>query len=134
MDHLTKKKLIKEFSVPILMNKNQMCTINNYARIHWAVKSKLKNEYRKLLINWFLDGEKIPEDSHFVWTPMYKDKRRRDSINISSVAKLVEDTLVETKSLVDDNKTTHTLTPGSVNTSLAAHMLNIKIYGPEDIF
>ena len=134
MDHLKETVLLKEFSVPILMNKNQLMTINNYGRIHWAVKSKIKNEYKKLLTDWFLDGEKIPEDSHMVWTPTYKDRRRRDSINMASVVKIIEDVLVDTGSLVDDNQTTHTLTPGEVNPASVNHMLNVKIYGKKDVF
>ncbi len=83
MDSLTKTNLIKEFNVPMLMNKNQLCTINNWAKVHWAVKSKIKNEYKQLLSDWFLDGVKIPEDAHIMWTPTYKDSRRRDSINLA---------------------------------------------------
>ncbi len=75
--------LVKQFSVPILMNKSQMMTINNFSRVHWATKSKIKNEYKQLLSNWFLDGTKIPENSHIHWLPRYKDARRRDSINLA---------------------------------------------------
>jgi hypothetical protein len=126
--------LIKEFNIPILMNKNQMMTVNNYAKIHWAIKSKLKNEYKKLLTDWFIDGSKIPEVCHMHWTPTYKDKRRRDSINLASVVKLAEDVLVEAGSMRDDNQTTHTLYPGSFNTALSNNMLNVKIYAEQDIF
>ena len=134
MDHLTQQVLLKEFNVPMLMNKNQLMSINNFSRIHWSVKSKIKNEYKKLLSDWFLDGTKIPENSHIVWTPTYRDKRRRDAINLAAIAKIIEDSLVDTGSLEDDNNTTHTIYPGSVNTKLVNHMLNIKIYGDKNIF
>ena len=126
--------LVKQFAVPILMNKSQMMTINNYSRVHWATKSKIKNEYKQLLSNWFLDGSKIPENSHIHWLPTYKDARRRDSINLASVAKIIEDVLVETGSLSDDNKTTHTLHPGSHDKSLLNHTLTVYVYERKPIF
>ncbi len=130
MDLLKNKSLLKELSIPILMNKNHMMTINNYAKIHWATKSKIKNEYKSLLNDWFMDGEKLPEDCHFVWEPIYKDNRRRDSINMASIAKIIEDVFVATGSFDDDNQTEHTFLKGTRNTKAAQHMLRVQIYGP----
>lgn len=112
----------------MMMNKNKLCTINNWASTHYMAKSRIKNEYKELLMSFFLDGEKIPEDSIFVWTPEYKDKRRRDSINSAAIAKVIEDTIVITGSMIDDNKTSHLLLPGTVDKSLNEHLMNIKIY------
>ena len=129
-----KSILIKSFNVPILMNKNQLMTINNFSRVHWATKSKIKNEYKQLLSNWFMDGSKIPENSHIVWTPTYKDARIRDSINLASIAKIVEDVLVETNSLDNDNQTSHTFHPGSHDKTLSRHMLRVDIYSKQPVF
>ena len=83
MDLLAGKTLIKELNIPMMMHKNKLLTQNNFASLHWATKSKIKNEYKKLLADWFLDGQTIPADSHFIWTATYNDARRRDPLNLS---------------------------------------------------
>ena len=129
MDLLEGKKLLKEFNIPAMMHKNKLMTQNNFATVHWATKSKIKNEYKKLLSDWFLDHEPLPEKCHFIWQPTYKDARRRDSINTSAMAKVCEDTIVEIGSLPDDNKTSHTLLPGIIDKEANQHMINLKIFG-----
>lgn len=141
--------LIKEMTLPMLMlnkrkkvkdketkknkyiNSSQLMTINNFATIHWSDKSKIKNEYKDLLKSWFIDGQKLPEDIIFVWEPTYADARRRDSINIASISKIVEDIFVEQEALVDDNQTSHVFLSGSIDKNLNEHKLNLRIFGKE---
>ena len=51
-----------------------------------------------------------------------------------AICKIIEDVLVDTGSMIDDNKTTHIINPGAANNALSQHMLNVKIYGEEAIF
>ncbi len=124
--------LLDTLTVPILMNKNRMCSINNWATMHWSIKSKLKNEYKALLENWFLDGKILPEDCFFVWEPAYKDKRKHDSLNQASICKIIEDTFVKVGSLPDDDKTNHILMAGAVDKSLINHQIKVQIFGKKD--
>lgn len=110
------------------MNRKRIMTINNWSSVHWATKSKVKNKYKDLLKNWFLDGEVLPADLHFDVLPVYKDKRRRDTINIAPSLKVFEDCLVELGSLVDDDNTSFHLRAKQCDKSLKEHELRIKIY------
>jgi len=121
-------KLLKTLVLPMMMNRKRIMTINNWSSVHWATKSKVKNKYKDLLKNWFLDGEVLPADLHFDVLPVYKDKRRRDTINIAPSLKVFEDCLVELGSLVDDDNTSFHLRAKQCDKSLKEHELRIKIY------
>lgn len=104
-------------------------TINSWAVQHWAVKSKLKNQFKDLLKSWFLDDSiKLPKEIHFEWQPFYKDNRKKDAINTAPTIKIVEDCLVELECLEDDDLTSHHIKPRIVDKSLANHKLEVKIY------
>lgn len=106
-----------------------MCSINNWATIHWHAKSEIKNKYKNLLKEWYISDKKLPEDIFFVWQPIYTDKRRRDSLNQASICKIIEDSFVESEVLIDDNKTGHILLPGYVDKDCIEHTLEFMIFG-----
>jgi hypothetical protein len=124
-----KNKKDKETGKKIKYKSETMCSINNWATIHWSAKSELKNKYKSLLSEWFISSDKIPEDCFFVWQPVYTDKRKRDSLNQASVAKIIEDTFVQEGALEDDDKTNHILLSGKINTQAKEHMLEVRIFG-----
>lgn len=103
-------------------------TMNNFDSCHWATKSKVKKEYSRLLNDWFLDDQKLPKHIHFEWLSIFKDKRKRDSINTARVAKMVEDILVKNGSLEDDDETSHYFLPNEIDRSLPQHELRMRIY------
>lgn len=119
---------VKELNIPIPMHKNRIMTINNFATVHWSVKSRIKNEFKSLLKEWFFDDTLLDKECVFVWEPTYKDNRKRDSINLASVSKIIEDTLVEMNSLEDDDMTEHFFKKRNVDKKKVQHMLNLKIY------
>ena len=121
-------KLLKEFKIPFMMKKNSIMTINSWATQHWSTKSRLKNEYKDLLKCWFIDDDLLPRDLHFEWFPTYRDKRKRDAINVAPSIKVFEDCLVENGNLFDDDNTSHYIYPRAFDKSLQSHMLGIKIY------
>ena len=115
--------------LPIMKcKKTQLATINNYATIHWSQKSKNKNEYKTLLKDWFLEDNCIPEDAVFEWRPIYKDARRRDSINCAPSIKYIEDAMVELGWMKDDNKTSHFIQRSQVDKDLKDHTLRLIIW------
>lgn len=121
-------ELLKEFKVPIMMNKKAICTINSWSNLHWATKSKLKNQYKEMLKSWFLDDEKLPKELHIETQPIYKDKRKRDAINCATSIKVIEDCLVEIGALEDDDMTSHCIKARMIDTALINHELVIKLY------
>lgn len=127
-EHMKKKK-DKETGKSVKYKASEMCSINNWATIHWHAKSELKNKYKSLLSSWIISSEKIPEDCYFLWQPIYTDKRKRDSLNQASIAKIIEDTFVQVGALQDDNLTNHILLSGLIDESAKEHMLLVRIYG-----
>lgn len=120
---------VKEINIPIPMHKNRIMTINNWATVHWSAKSKIKNEFKSLLRDWFLDeDEELNKSCVFVWEPTYKDNRKRDSINLASVSKIIEDTIVEIGCMPDDDETEHFFKTRKVDKNIVQHTLNLKIY------
>lgn len=121
--------LVKTITIPIMMNKNRVCTINNWATTHWATKSKLKNKYKELLKDFFISGShSLKEDCFLVWYPMYKDARKHDSINLATVSKIVEDVFTEVKAWEDDDNTSHILLNGEIDKSLTEHLVRLQIF------
>lgn len=121
-------KLLSTLHIPMMKNKNQVMTINNFAKVHWAVKSKVKNYYKELIKTWFLSDEKLPNNLHFDVQPVYKDARRRDTINVAPSLKVFEDCLTEAGIIEDDDNTSFMLRPKLIDCELKEHELRIKIY------
>lgn len=120
---------IARLSVPFLMKGKEVMTINSWGKQHWAVKSKLKNQYKDLIKSWFLDDSiKLPKTIHFEWQPVYKDNRKKDAINVAPTVKIVEDCLVELGCLEDDDLTSHYIKVRIVDKTISSHKLDLVIY------
>lgn len=112
-----------------MMKGNAIMTINSWGTQHWAVKSKIKNEFKDFLKSWFLDGdERLPKELHFEWQPIYKDNRKKDAINTAPTIKVIEDSLVELGCLEDDDLTSHHIKVRKIDKSRSSHALEVKIY------
>lgn len=124
-----KLKFITEISVPFLMKGKQVLTINSFGKLHWADKSKVKNEYKDLLKSWFIDDSiRLPKNIHFEWQPIYKDNRKKDAINVAPTIKVVEDIFVESGCLEDDDMTSHHIKVRKTDKSRSNHSLHCRIY------
>ena len=115
--------------LPFMMKGNSIMTINSWGTQHWAVKSKIKNQFKDLVKSWFLDDSvKLPKNIHFEWQPIYKDNRKKDAINVAPTIKVVEDSLVELGCLEDDDLTSHHIKVRIVDKTLSNHKLVVKIF------
>lgn len=112
----------------MMKNKKSLVTLNSWGNMHWAVKSKIKVEYKELLKTWFLTDEKLPEKLHFDWQPIYKDNRKRDSINVSPSIKVIEDCLTELGCIIDDDQTSHLIRARKVDKTFSDHTIELKLY------
>lgn len=122
-------KLIASMNLPFMMKGNAVMTINSWGTQHWAVKSKIKNQFKDLIKSWFLDDTvKLPKNIHFEWQPIYKDNRKKDAINTAPTIKIVEDCLVELGCLEDDDLTSHHIKVRKVDKTKSNHSLEVKIY------
>ena len=116
-------------NLPFMMKGNAVMTINSWGTQHWAVKSKIKNQFKDLVKSWFLDDSvKLPKNIHFEWQPIYKDNRKKDAINVAPTIKVVEDSLVELGCLEDDDLTSHHIKVRIVDKTLSNHKLEVKIF------
>ena len=122
-------KLITSIQVPFMMKGKAIMTINSWGTQHWAVKSKIKNQFKDLVKAWFLDDTiKLPKNLHFEWQPLYKDNRKKDAINVAPTIKVIEDCLVELGCLEDDDETSHHIKARIIDKSLTNHLLKVNIY------
>lgn len=122
-------ELIASMNLPFMMKGNAIMTINSWGTQHWAVKSKIKNQFKDLVKSWFLDDSvKLPKNIHFEWQPIYKDNRKKDAINVAPTIKVVEDSLVELGCLEDDDLTSHHIKVRIVDKTLSNHKLEVKIF------
>lgn len=122
-------KLITSIKVPFMMKGKAIMTINSWGTQHWAVKSKIKNQFKDLVKSWFLDDTiKLPKNLHFEWQPLYKDNRKKDAINTAPTIKVIEDCLVELGCLEDDDETSHHIKARIIDKSLTNHLLKVNIY------
>ena len=122
-------ELIASMNLPFMMKGNAIMTINSWGTQHWAVKSKIKNQFKDLVKSWFLDDSvKLPKNIHFEWQPIYKDNRKKDAINVAPTIKVVEDSLVELGCLEDDDLTSHHIKVRIVDKALSNHNLEVKIF------
>lgn len=122
-------ELIASMNLPFMMKGNAIMTINSWGTQHWAVKSKIKNQFKDLVKSWFLDDSvKLPKNIHFEWQPIYKDNRKKDAINVAPTIKVVEDSLVELGCLEDDDLTSHHIKVRIVDKTLSNHKLVVKIF------
>ena len=126
MGSIKRGKLLQKNSFPFLMKGNRIVGLN--VKLHWTVMSKLKNAYKKRIKDWNIKKENIPKEIHFDWYPVYKNKIRRDAINIARTIKIIEDCFVELKLLEDDNLTTHTIHLAKVDKKLKRHKLDFEIH------
>ena len=112
--------LLKSLSLPFMMKGNAIMTINSWGTQHWAVKSKIKNEFKDFLKSWFLDGdEKLPKELHFEWQPVYKDNRKKDAINVAPTIKVNQELMV-----LDRSFTSEPVTPQAWIDTLINHGQN----------
>lgn len=126
-------ELIASMNLPFMMKGNAIMTINSWGTQHWAVKSKIKNQFKDLVKSWFLDDSvKLPKNIHFEWQPIYKDNRKKDAINVAPTIKVVEDSLVELGCLEDDDLTSHHIKVRIVDKTLSNHKLEVKIFTRND--
>lgn len=126
-------ELIASMNLPFMMKGNAIMTINSWGTQHWAVKSKIKNQFKDLVKSWFLDDNvKLPKNIHFEWQPIYKDNRKKDAINVAPTIKVVEDSLVELGCLEDDDLTSHHIKVRIVDKTLSNHKLEVKIFTRND--
>ena len=110
--------------------KNQLLTLNNLTSINHFVLSKMKNEFKYMMKDWFLpDGEKV-YDYLIIETKIIRhNKRKLDAVNTAYVIKMIEDCMADLGWIVDDCNDEIHLLPTSYRTDINETMLQIKIEG-----
>jgi len=121
----------KEFPFPSIRNKKskKMLTLNSYKTIHWSALSKIKNELKQMLINWYIDKSKETKQSLTIVTQIIRhNKRKADAINSAFAVKWMEDVLTDLKYVEDDDKNAIIMLPTIFNKNTKETMLHIWIF------
>lgn len=128
------KRPISSFSLPLPKgrgkNKNKIATLNEVPKWHWSSVSKVKNDYKDLIKDWYLeDWNKEPLGSMTVVFSIERhNKRILDSDNIGFIIKWVLDAIKETGTLVDDDQITYTVNPSIVVEGLVESQIKVECY------
>jgi len=93
--------------------KEQLVTLNNTSKWFRYGVTKIKNEYKNLLKEFFISSNPNPPYKELIITYriLRDSKRKLDSDNIIWNIKWFTDVLTETNWLVDDDKVTFTIFP-----------------------
>ena len=121
------------FTPPTFGKKKELCSLNNLSRWYRFAKTKIKQEFKTELGEWFLpQWEDNPySKAEIEYTILRKDGKKLDSDNLTIIYKWVQDFLVEQEYMIDDDKIRVVLNPtqlyveGSVETSVR---IVIKLY------
>jgi hypothetical protein len=94
-----------ELLIPYPKKSNQLLSINNWNRWHWATRNKIKKEFKDLVKNWFLDEQIEPMRAVEIKAQLLrKGNRKFDAINLAIAIKIFEDCLTELNYIKDDDK------------------------------
>jgi hypothetical protein len=108
--------------------KNQLVSMNNWSRLHWAVKSKIKNRIKDFVKNWVIpEAESKYESLELEFQVIRHCNRKFDVINTSVICKLFEDSLTELGYVDDDCRNKIILMPTKYDFNLKETMFRIRI-------
>ena len=110
--------------------KNQLLTLNNLTSINHFILSKVKNDFKKMMKDWFLPDGNVFYDYLVIETKIVRHNRRKlDAVNTAYIVKLIEDCMMELGWIIDDCNDEIHLLPTSYRTDINETMLQIKIKG-----
>ncbi len=115
------------FTPPVFGKKNELCSLNNLSRWYRFAKTKIKQDFKTQLGEWFLpqwEDQNPFTQAEIEYTILRKDGKKLDSDNLTIVYKWLQDFLVEQNYMIDDDSIKVILNPtclyveGSVETSV----------------
>ena len=107
------------FKVPypyINKRKNKsLLTLNNWNKIHWSQRNKIKNAFKEQLKEWFIPYSSRNSEALKLTLQLITPQRHIDAINLALVIKWIEDVLIEKNWILDDKNNTIVILPTIIN-------------------
>ena len=122
-----------EIVIPVAKYKSkgkmQVISLNNISKWGRFGKTKIKNEYKDLLKEFFIPtNQKEPYKKLNITFHILRENRRKfDADNIVFNIKWFIDSLTETKWLIDDDKVTFTVVPAEYVENLTEMQLKVVV-------
>jgi Holliday junction resolvase RusA-like endonuclease len=113
--------------IPYPKKGNQLLSINNWNRWHWATRHKIKTQFRELVKNWFLEEQIEPMSAVEIKVQLHrKGYRKFDAINLAIAIKIFEDCLTELNYIEDDDRNKIIIEPTSLGSDEDILEINIR--------
>ncbi|MCF6330274.1 MAG: hypothetical protein L3I99_01845 [Sulfurimonas sp.] len=108
----------------------QLCTLNNFSRWGRWAKKDIKNQYKKLLREFFIPETKSePLDKITIeFSILRHNKRKVDIDGLIYNIKFILDLLQEMKWISDDDQVTSILKPSTYTKNIAETQFKIRAY------
>ena len=119
-----------EIVIPLAMwkskGKSQIISLNNTSRWHRYGATRIKNEYKQLLTDFFIPEPLSPlRHIHLSYQILRHNKRKLDSDAIAWVTKWFVDTLTDVGWLIDDDQVHFCITPSVFTKGLNETQLRV---------
>lgn len=133
LDGKPNRKLF-DFTIPLPKGKggkkNAIASINEVAKWHWNMVSKVKTEYKDLIKQWYL--EENSGNKYRTMLIVFKLKRHNrrilDSDNLGFIIKWTIDAIKEQQWLTDDDQVYYLVEPAVLNTDLIESSIEVECY------
>lgn len=123
-------KRVIHFPVYKTKKSKQILSLNNMSKWFRYSKTKLKNDYKSILLDLYLPEppEKPYHEVYIHYRVLRHNKIRIDSMNVVPWSdKWLVDTLVEMGWLVDDDKVHHVIEPAEFREGINETLLQIEV-------
>jgi hypothetical protein len=118
------------------MYKNQVISLNNIPKWYRFHQSKIKNEYKDMLKEWYIPTPKKEYTSLYIEFHLFRhNKRVLDSDNLGFIIKWTLDSIKETENiekkikwLTDDDQIQYMVVPAILNRDLKDTSITVKVF------
>jgi len=135
-------KELFQFQTPCPKYKEQVISLNNISKWHRFHSSKIKNEFKDLLKEWYIPTPEKQYESIYVEFMLYRhNKRTLDSDNLGFQIKWIIDAIKETENedildnkskpitwIIDDDKVKYSVEPAILDRDLLETELKVVVY------
>lgn len=142
----TNQNLLFEFHTPLPKYKEQVISLNNINKWYRFQSSKIKNEYKELLKDWYIPTPDNTYEALYIEFHLYRhNKRTLDSDNLGFIIKWTIDAIKEINWkidttgkkpktiknpgwMIDDDNITYLVKPAILNTDLEETEIKVRVF------
>ena len=131
--------LLFDFTAPAPKYKNQVISLNNVSKWLRFHGSKIKNEYKDTLKEWYIPSPTKEHEALYIEFHLHRhNKRVLDSDALGFIIKYTIDAIKDTENdegikwLKDDDQITYLVVPATLNRELLETEIQVKVFDKYD--